>query len=165
MELHILIGNIWLLTSYTSFMCLTYCWTARHPGCLLLRNQVESWGMSLFICVLIRSSYKAMLWNTNRGFFQLAWGATSSTLSASLASWWGGKNATWDWFCAFLVLPLSKFCSRQGSCSVTISLYNKEDMLYQSRLSNPSSGVTLVSSNLMQGWWCLLACCSSTSRP
>ena len=170
-ELYILIGNIWLLMSYTSFMYPAYCWTALPPGCVFLLSQVESWGMSLFICVLIRSSHEAILEDTSQGCLQpdspqLAWGATNCIPSASLVPWWGGKSATLElWFCVLRVLPSSKVSCWQGSYTITISLYNEQDVLDQSSLSSPSSGVALVSSSLMKGWQYLLACCSSTSHP
>lgn len=170
MELHILIGNIWFLTSYTSFMYPTYCWTVLPPGCLFLSSHVESWGMSLFICVLIRSSHEVILLSTSQGSLQpgspqSAWEATNCIPSASLVPWWGGKSATLQlWFCVLLVLPYSKVSSWQGSYSITISLYNEQDMLDQSSLSSPSSGVASVSSSLRKGWQYLLARCSSTSH-
>lgn len=169
MELHILIGNIWLLTSYTSFMYPTYCWTALPPGCLFLLSQVESWGMSLFICVLIRFSHETILQNTSQGCLQpdspqLAWGATNCI---PLLAWYPGEVGKYNFGIVILCtssFALLKSFLLEGSYSITISLYNEQDMLDQSSLSRPSSGVAFVSSSLMKGWQYLLACSSSTSH-
>lgn len=118
-ELFILIGNIWLLTSYTSFMYPIYWWTALPPGCLFLLSQVESWGMSLFICVLIRSSYEAILQNTGQCCLQpdspqLSWGVQTSF---QLLGWYPGevgKVQAWNcsfvysWFCPPQQFPLGR---------------------------------------------------------
>lgn len=169
MELLILIGNIWLLTSYTSFMYPIHWWTALPPGCLFLLNQVESWGMSLFIFnkILLWSNFtkhQSSLFTTR--FTSAVLGSTNFIPTARLVPWWGGKSTTLELrFCVLLVLPTSTVSPWQGSHKFTISLHNEHNMLHQSSLSSPSSGVASVSSSLMKGWRYLLACCSSISHP
>lgn len=81
--------------------------------------------MSLFICVLIRSSYEAIFQNTNQGYLQSDWHGELQAASP-LLTWYYGEAGKMLWNCDLAGLP--SFASFwQDSYGITISVHNEQD--------------------------------------